>query len=281
MPIRGDLGVMAGVPSACAGRFHRPPTACDARSASGCSDCIHASTSLLRYITRRPTRNEGGPSPLSRSRQYLSVETGTCMYSAASSTYMFCIDNLPSVAVTSSPRMTRPLIAVNRSQQVASSPVGMRDQLNARDAQTVASADVVLGRRLRALREERNWSQADVVSELGRVGLSWHQTTAAKVEAGSRPLKASEVLALSIVLGVPVQDLFNDNGQTSKDFNFLQGMHSELQRLAAYVGRRTAAFDRSMEDAVRDGRSGAHEPTADNVVFDPELGLIHRDDVRD
>lgn len=57
-----------------------------------------------------------------------------------------------------------------------------------------------LGRRVRELREHAGLSQAALASEVSDlVRGKWHQTAVAKVEAGTRPLKVEELLALTFV----------------------------------------------------------------------------------
>ncbi len=48
---------------------------------------------------------------------------------------------------------------------------------------------------LRALREDRGWSQQEVADRVG-----WHVTTIGKLERGDRELKASQISALSRAL---------------------------------------------------------------------------------
>jgi transcriptional regulator with XRE-family HTH domain len=78
-----------------------------------------------------------------------------------------------------------------------------------------------VGERLRALREEYGWSQAEVarrVVELRDTSdrswaqslTRWHQTTVGKIENGSRTVRWFELEALAEVLAVPPDDLRAD-----------------------------------------------------------------------
>ena len=49
-------------------------------------------------------------------------------------------------------------------------------------------------------------SQGEVATEMTALGLGWHQTTVAKTEAGTRPLKLVEALGLALVLRLPQVD---------------------------------------------------------------------------
>ncbi|MGH3745787.1 MAG: helix-turn-helix domain-containing protein [Micromonosporaceae bacterium] len=65
----------------------------------------------------------------------------------------------------------------------------------------------VLGESLRSLRTARGMSQEDVAQMMALAGFSWHQTTVAKTESGSRPVRVNEAAALAAQFGVWVDDL--------------------------------------------------------------------------
>jgi hypothetical protein len=70
-------------------------------------------------------------------------------------------------------------------------------------------------------------------------GYSWHQTTVAKVEAGKRPVKLSEAIAVSYVLGVPLTQLANPvGGDQPTTPAATQLALVELARLEQYVTQR-------------------------------------------
>lgn len=64
---------------------------------------------------------------------------------------------------------------------------------------------------LRDVREERGMSQEAVTERLAVVGYRMHQTTYAKLEAGKRPMRLSELYALSKVFDVPLSYFFFDD----------------------------------------------------------------------
>ncbi|MEV6907991.1 helix-turn-helix transcriptional regulator [Amycolatopsis sp. NPDC051071] len=67
----------------------------------------------------------------------------------------------------------------------------------------------VLSSKIRQLRTDRGWSQEDLANHLERVGFKMHQTTIAKLESGKRPIRASEVFALSYVFRIPMEALWS------------------------------------------------------------------------
>jgi transcriptional regulator with XRE-family HTH domain len=63
--------------------------------------------------------------------------------------------------------------------------------------------DERVGANIRRIRDANGFSQADLAAELGRRGgLSWPQQTIARIEAGTRPLKFSEAVAVAETLEV-------------------------------------------------------------------------------
>lgn len=69
----------------------------------------------------------------------------------------------------------------------------------------IASLDIAAGEAVRAARKRRGRTQRELalaVSELLPPKESWGQTTVAKIEAGTRPLRWAEVWAVCHVLGI-------------------------------------------------------------------------------
>lgn len=68
------------------------------------------------------------------------------------------------------------------------------------------------GAAIRKKREELGWSQQELAEALKDAGVSWHQTTVAKVERGERPLKMTEAVAVAYALGmVKLDEVLGDN----------------------------------------------------------------------
>ena len=67
-----------------------------------------------------------------------------------------------------------------------------------------------LGRKIRALREERGLSQLKVVERLEDYGIKMSRETLSKIENNSRSISAVELKALSRVLNVDMNDFFEE-----------------------------------------------------------------------
>lgn len=72
---------------------------------------------------------------------------------------------------------------------------------------TGSTPEMIFGARLRAIREERRWSQADLGERLKQLGIALHQTQIARIELGRRALRLNEATALARVLNTPLQEL--------------------------------------------------------------------------
>jgi len=62
---------------------------------------------------------------------------------------------------------------------------------------------------VRRLRIDRGWSQAELAARLQSTLPAWAQTTVAKTESASRPIRLNEVAALATVLGVALHELID------------------------------------------------------------------------
>jgi transcriptional regulator with XRE-family HTH domain len=80
------------------------------------------------------------------------------------------------------------------------------------------------GDKVRQWRRARNWSQDDLVERLRDHGFEMHQTTVAKIERGTRPLRVAEAMALASILGVPPLAVFHGPGPEDQpeSMEFLQ-----------------------------------------------------------
>ena len=121
------------------------------------------------------------------------------------------------------------------------------------------------------IRVRLDLSQRDVAQVMAdRHNLGWHQTTVAKVEAGDRPVRVSEALALADVLGVHVDELL-DQPADSPEARQYQATHlharlHELERLQGDIGRRHRQLKRVLDQndtpAVGGDDGGEHPATA-------------------
>jgi transcriptional regulator with XRE-family HTH domain len=64
------------------------------------------------------------------------------------------------------------------------------------------------GDKVRQWRRARNWSQDDLASLLRRQGFDMHQTTVAKIERGTRPLRVAEAAAIANIFRTPPLAVF-------------------------------------------------------------------------
>jgi transcriptional regulator with XRE-family HTH domain len=71
------------------------------------------------------------------------------------------------------------------------------------------------GRNVARLREERDWSQAELARRLTALGFEMHQTTVAKLEAGKRPVRLAEMYALAQVFELPPSVMFSPPNETA------------------------------------------------------------------
>jgi transcriptional regulator with XRE-family HTH domain len=64
------------------------------------------------------------------------------------------------------------------------------------------------GDNVRHWRRERNWSQEDLAGKLRSEGIDLHQTSVAKIERGTRPLRVAEAAAIATIFRVPPLAVF-------------------------------------------------------------------------
>lgn len=99
---------------------------------------------------------------------------------------------------------------------------------------TMTRLEMVMIEKFRVLREERGWSQSELSDRLAEFGIDMHQTTIAKLEAGKRPLRVSEMFGLSHTFGMPPGAVFS---MTIREENFgsLEALQQELARTEQMV----------------------------------------------
>ncbi|MBF6065030.1 helix-turn-helix transcriptional regulator [Nocardia terpenica] len=72
--------------------------------------------------------------------------------------------------------------------------------------------DRAIGKRIEALRTGIGLSQEHMSAQLRRAGVNWSQVTLSKVEAGQRPAKFSEILAIADLFDIETVELSPDGG---------------------------------------------------------------------
>jgi transcriptional regulator with XRE-family HTH domain len=109
------------------------------------------------------------------------------------------------------------------------------------------------GDKVRQWRRERNWSQEEVADQLRRLGFDMHQTTVAKIERGTRPLRVAEAAAIATIFRVSPLAVFLGPPPTLTPWpleklhdtiasaqNMLEEMKNEMHRSAErYVDQET------------------------------------------
>lgn len=68
-----------------------------------------------------------------------------------------------------------------------------------------------LGAKIKAAREEKAFSQSEVVEKLMENGINISRETLSKIENGNRSISAVELNALCSVLGIDINSLFNED----------------------------------------------------------------------
>lgn len=70
-----------------------------------------------------------------------------------------------------------------------------------------------MAKRVRLLREGRGISQKEFGEGLLPYGFGMQQRTVAKLEAGTKPLRLNEIAAIAAYFEVPIESLWQDDGQ--------------------------------------------------------------------
>lgn len=113
----------------------------------------------------------------------------------------------------------------------------------------------IVGQRVQQLRRGQ-WSQADLARLLGeKLGKLVDPTTITRLEGGKRPVTVDELVALSEIFNVPVNELFEDPDV----------IRYELERwteLAASTQNQIELFQNKASEARRDARVAANVKTA-------------------
>ncbi len=90
------------------------------------------------------------------------------------------------------------------------------------------------GDNVRHWRRERNWSQEDLADKLRSEGFDLHQTSVAKIERGTRPLRVAEAAAIATIFRVPPLAVFLGSPQAEarqSPLNQLNDMITSAQNL--------------------------------------------------
>lgn len=109
-----------------------------------------------------------------------------------------------------------------------------------------------LGARVRQLREQFGYSQEHLAKLMQEAKLKWGQTTVAKTEAGSRPVRVNEAVALADLFGLTVNDLLPigflhaenpDVAQSHQAFRLAAALGTSARLRLEDIAARRAALD--------------------------------------
>jgi transcriptional regulator with XRE-family HTH domain len=102
------------------------------------------------------------------------------------------------------------------------------------------------GERVKALRDDQGWSQAEMAKMLSDKGVPMHPTTVAKIEAGDRSVRINEAEGIADLFEVSLDSLVGRKQRPDRDLNYALGalmdaahtLRTELDRSARSLGDR-------------------------------------------
>lgn len=109
------------------------------------------------------------------------------------------------------------------------------------------TAEGRLAGRVRQIRVERGWSQAELAKRMSDLVPGWHQTTVAKTERAERDLRYPELLALAEALAIPLQALLDPTSVSDPDEESRLTIH-RLEQEQQLLTLRVAFLDNDIDD---------------------------------
>jgi transcriptional regulator with XRE-family HTH domain len=155
-----------------------------------------------------------------------------------------------------------------------------------------STVDLRLGKRLKTARDGKNLSQAELAKLLALKGIRVYGSTIAKIEAGSRPVKATELAAFVDLLGVDADTLLGYEKKPRSELVFalmstadtaVKGS-SEVVKIMSALRDRITDLSNLDELPVRDALTASAERAYDlllaaNGVLTVEVSKVARDSV--
>jgi transcriptional regulator with XRE-family HTH domain len=95
-----------------------------------------------------------------------------------------------------------------------------------------------MGLKIRVAREEKAFSQNEVVEKLMVKGINMSRETLSKIENGNRSISAVELNALCNILGIDINSLFNEDEDLVTLFrkrNFSESTINEIEKLQEMI----------------------------------------------
>ncbi|WP_315551671.1 helix-turn-helix transcriptional regulator [Microbacterium aurum] len=109
-----------------------------------------------------------------------------------------------------------------------------------------AEVDQNISRNLRRARESRGWSQAELAQHVSEIGVpGFHQTTIARIEGGTRPLRASEAIAICRSLEITLEWLAES------------AVSAELRSESSWLSQKSKEFDEAAQALIHARRLAA------------------------
>jgi len=104
----------------------------------------------------------------------------------------------------------------------------------------------LFGARFAELRRQNKWTQQQVTDAMVERGFSWSATTATKTEAGSRPIRVDEAVALCELFNATLGDLVGETEERRARFALARAAARE-KAAQVEVDRWTAERDQARE----------------------------------
>jgi transcriptional regulator with XRE-family HTH domain len=137
---------------------------------------------------------------------------------------------------------------------------------------SLPTPEQVAGRRLRLLRQLRDWSQQDLVEKMRPYGYEWSQATVTRLEAATRPIRLNELADLAALYGVPVAQFLESLGPESAGDD-LEALKREIEKLTAERLEIQEHLDRQ-EALAEEAAAGRDAVAAHLAHVDRRLGVL-------
>jgi transcriptional regulator with XRE-family HTH domain len=134
----------------------------------------------------------------------------------------------------------------------------------------VPTPEQLAGRKLRLLRQQRGWSQQDVMERMRAYGYRWSHATVTRLEAATRPIRLNELADLAALYGVPVVQLLEAGAPDDLD-----ALEREIEELAAKRRAVREHLDRQ-EALAEEAALGRAAVAAHLARIDDRLGVLMR-----
>lgn len=117
----------------------------------------------------------------------------------------------------------------------------------------------LFGARFADLRRQNGWTQQQVTEAMVERGFSWSATTATKTEAGSRPIRVDEAVALCELFDATLGDLVGDTEERRARFALARAA-ARMKVARREVDRWTVELSQAREQ--RDDLAAKHNELA-------------------